>query len=195
MADNFLNYPNWFDKEFEIPLRKRYSTFRTALTLLSQMPNHEIVETGCTRFKDDWGAGNSTYIFGKFVVKEGGFLTTIDISQENIEACKEVTKEFAPYIGYINMDSHIALRSLVLPIDLLYLDSLDAPETGDATEAQKHNLQEFKIAEPMLHEGSIILIDDNDMENGGKSKLTKEYLVQKGYKLILDYVQTLWMKR
>jgi hypothetical protein len=194
MADNFLNYPNWFDKEFEVLLRRRYWTFRVALNLLYQLPSHEIVETGCTRLKDDWGAGNSTYIFGRFVNTHGGFITTIDINLENIDACKEITKEFLPNIGYINMDSLIALRVLTSPIDLLYLDSFDAPETGDATECQEHNLKELKSAEPMLHPGSIILIDDNDMENGGKTRLTKQYLSENGYHLILDHDQTLWVK-
>ena len=190
---DFLEYHSWFDKLFEQFLRGRYFTQRIALNLLYQLPTHNIVETGCVRFPNDFGGGNSTYIYGAFVSKYGGRLTTIDISPRNIYVCKISTLEFKKNITYITEDSITAIPKLKKPIDLLYLDSLDVPEDGsDATPGQEHNLIEFKLAEPLLHKGSIILIDDNDMENGGKTRLTKQYLADQGYTLILDLAQTLW---
>lgn len=191
--NNFLAYHSWFDEAFETNLRGRYFTFRIALNLLYQQPNRNIVETGCVRFFNDYGGGNSTYIFGNFVYVYGGHLTTIDISTENMEVCKMVTAKFAKDIDYIVDDSLSALTKLDKPIDLLYLDSLDVPETGDATKGQEHNLAEFKLAEHLLREGSIVLIDDNNMENGGKSRLTKEYLKEKGWREILDIYQAIWI--
>jgi hypothetical protein len=194
MADNFLEYHSWFDEKYERFLRGRYYTLRTALNLLIQRPLHTVVETGCTRLPNDSGSGYSTYIFGDFIAHYGGHLTTIDIEPDNIRRCKEITKEFEKDITYINSDSLIALGKFTRPIDLLYLDSMDIPEEGDATAGQEHNLKEFKVAESLLHEKSIILIDDNDMENGGKSRLTKKYLKDNGYRLLLNLAQSLWIK-
>jgi predicted O-methyltransferase YrrM len=192
--NNFLEYHSWFDETFETKLRGRYFTFRIALNLLLQQPNRNIVETGCIRFLNDFGGGNSTMIFASFVNLYGGHLTTIDISPENMDICKSVTANFAKNIDYIVDNSLSALAKLDKPIDLLYLDSLDVPEVGDATEGQEHNLKEFKIAEHLLHTGSLLLIDDNNMDNGGKSRLTKDYVVSKGWKLILNFDQSLWIK-
>jgi hypothetical protein len=195
MANNFLEHHSEFDDNFELFLRGRYYTMRIALNLLSQQPGKNIVETGCVRRLMDYGGGNSTYIFGWFVSRYGGSLTTIDISLENIKVCMDCTIEFSKDIHYIAEDSLLALPKLSKPIDLLYLDSMDVPEdNSDASEGQLHNLKELKAAEHLLHPGSLVLIDDNDMENGGKSAMTKKYLAENGYKLILNLDQSLWMK-
>jgi len=191
---NFLEHNSSFDLAYEANLRGRYFTFRIALNLLLQQTGRNIVETGCVRLLNDYGGGNSTYIFGQFIYLYGGHLTTIDISPENMDICKLATQKFAKDIDYIVDDSLSALAKLDQPIDLLYLDSLDVPETGDATEGQEHNLKEFKLAEHLLHEGSLLLIDDNNMDNGGKSRLTKDYVASQGWKLILNFDQSLWIK-
>lgn len=191
---NFLELNSWFDQKYREVLRGRYYTMRTALNLLYLKPRHNIVETGCQRLPDDWGSGNSTYIFGEFISKYRGHLLTIDINRENIEACKKITAEFADRIEYSCANSLTILPALTAPIDFLYLDSLDIPEVGDASEGQRHNWNEFKCAEHLLAPGSIILLDDNNMENGGKTKFTKLYLEARGFKLILDYDQSLWIK-
>ncbi len=191
---NFLELNSWFDKKYREKLRGRYWTMRTALNLLYLKPRHNMVETGCQRLPNDWGSGSSTYIFGEFISMYRGHLLTIDISPENIEACKKITAEFADRIEYSCANSLTILPALTAPIDFLYLDSLDVPEVGDASEGQRHNWNEFKGAEQLLAPGSIVLLDDNNMENGGKTKFTKLYLEARGFKLILDYDQSLWIK-
>jgi predicted O-methyltransferase YrrM len=192
--DNFLEYNSWFDEMFRRKLSKRYPTFRAALNLLYQLPSHQIVETGTIRKVRDYGAGYSTYLFGQFVKRYGGKVTTIDIDPGHINVCKRVTAEFAASIEYIVDDSLHALSLLREPIDLLYLDSLDTPVRGDATNAQLHNLKEFKLAEPLLHEKSIVLIDDNNFANGGKSRMTKRYLQEKGWRVVLNMQQSFWIR-
>ncbi len=191
---NFLEINSWFDRKYREGLRGRYPTMRTALNLLYLKPRHNIVETGCQRLPNDWGSGNSTYIFGEFIDQYRGHLTTIDISPDNIEACKKITAEFAGRIDYICADSLIILPAMMAPIDFLYLDSFDVPEVGDASAGQRHNWEELKAAERLLAPGSLVLLDDNNMENGGKTKFTKLYLEARGFKLILDYDQSLWLK-
>lgn len=192
--DNFLEYNSWFDELFRVRSSKRYPTFRVALNLLYQLPTHRIVETGTIRKAKDYGAGYSTYIFGQFVKRYGGTITTIDLNPGNMRVCKRVTAEFAHWIEYIVDDSLHVLPLLHEPIDLLYLDSLDTPIRGDASEAQLHNLKEFKSAEALLHEKSIVLIDDNNFANGGKSRMTKQYLQEKGWRVLLNMQQSLWIR-
>ena len=196
MATDFLEVHSWFDEQFKEFLRGRYYTFRIALNLLYQKESHLIVETGCTRINYDYGGGNSTYLFGRFISECGGHLTTIDIDPVSIEACRKNNAGFGNRITYVNEDSLIALSRLTKPIDLLYLDSMDVPEEGqpgDAGPGQKHNLKEFLMVEHLMLPGSMVLIDDNDMTNGGKSRLTKKYLKERGWRLVFDGDQTLWM--
>jgi len=196
--DNFLEYNSWFNTEFFFKSTDRFPTFRTALNLLYQnTSNPIIVETGTVRQVDDYGAGYSTYIFGKYLHKLGaGRLITIDISQDNMNISKEVTKEFEDKINYVVADSLQALTQIQEQVDLLYLDSLDTPfEPGaNASPAQEHALKEFKIIEPKLHDKSIVLLDDNGLENGGKTALVKQYLKEKGWRVLFNGQQSLWIR-
>ncbi|MBU2051331.1 MAG: hypothetical protein KKH61_20480, partial [Gammaproteobacteria bacterium] len=56
---------------------------------------------------------------------------------------------------------------------------------------QEHQLKEFKAAEN--HHPPIVLLDDNNFPDGGKTKLTKEYLLGK-YKLVYENQQSLWIR-
>jgi predicted O-methyltransferase YrrM len=192
--DTFLEYDSWFDLQFRRKLSSRYSTFRAALNLLYQLPSHRIVETGTIRRVRDYSAGYSTHIFGQFVKRYGGKITTIDIDPAHMNVCKSVTADFAERIEYVVDDSLQALALLDEKIDLIYLDSLDTPGKGNASSAQLHNLKEFKIVEPLLHEKSIVLLDDNDFTNGGKSRMTKHYLQEKGWRVLLNMKQSLWIR-
>jgi predicted O-methyltransferase YrrM len=166
-----------------------------AISLLyERFENPVILETGTIRFEDDYGAGYSTYIFGDMVNRFGGELITVDIDKSNIELCKHITSKFSKNISYINDNSLEFLSTFNKKIDLLYLDSYDCPIEGDATESQKHNLHEFSLAEKNLNENSIILIDDVNLPNGGKAKLTHEYLSSHTYKKIYEFQQSVWSK-
>lgn len=193
---NFLEYNSWYDQQFADKSTLRHWTFRIALNLLYQQPNHNIVETGTIRQLNDFGAGYSTFIFGTFIERYGGHITTIDISEQNMKVCMDVTKDFKDKVTYHIADSLFALTLLKEPIDLLYLDSLDTPmgDNEDASLAQKHCLKEFKIVEHLLHDKSIVLIDDNNFANGGKSRFIKKYLAEKGWRVLLNAQQSIWIK-
>lgn len=103
-------------------------------------------------------------------------------------------------------------------IDLLYLDSLDYPLTEIQSELsaadlnglsadkiaaalphrvlppQEHCLAELLAARPLLGENSIVMIDDNDLPGGGKSRLAKRFLHSDGWVCLLDLQQTLWVR-
>lgn len=211
---------DWLYKKYrylEFVRSEKWFTFKTALNLLLQRNGKLIVETGTMRLHDDPGGG-STLLFGAFCARYGMRLITVDINPLNLKVAMDETKEFSYCTTYVHSDSVEFLKKYAKDvqyfgkyvggmfnerIDLLYLDSLDCPVEGDATEAQVHNLNEFKAAEPKMPIGSLLLMDDNNFPNGGKPKLTKAFLVETqspvahsdGYSrwhCILDWGQSLW---
>lgn len=185
----------WYTSVYKEKSGSRFKTFELSLKLLyNNTSNPLIVETGTVRQKDDFGAGYSTVIFGECVSKFGGNLITIDNNKNHMILSRDVTKEWANKITYINDDSIKTLSEFKQKIDLIYLDSYDCPIEGDATDAQIHNLNEFKEVENLLTDASIILIDDVSLGNGGKAKLTHEYLLSKNYKCIEMIQQSVWTK-
>ena len=189
---------DWLYEHFqglEFVRSPKYFTFKAALNLFLQNNGQIIVETGTQRLKDDPGGGSTT-LFGAFCKRYRKRLFTVDINPLNLKVSMDVTKEFKDYITYVLKDSVKFLTNFEREIDLLYLDSLDCPwPPAPAREAQLHNLNEVKAAYDKLHKGSILLIDDNNFANGGKSRLSKRFLLETGdWRCILDHGQTLWEK-
>ncbi len=182
-------------------LAGRYDTMKRALELLHEKGGTSMIETGTTRMKDDWGAGMSTLVFGDYCSKYGGKITTVDISEQNMTVCRDVTFEYRKYINYVVSDSLTYLKLFNKPIDFLYLDSVDCPieinneqDQRDRDFAQNHQLQEIMIAMPKLNEECIVLLDDNAFEHGGKTKLAKKYLECEGWDEIMSGQQSLWIR-
>lgn len=186
---------DWYTSNYKNKSGNRFESFRLALTMLYETTDHPyIIETGCLRLENDFGAGYSTYIFAECINIFGGKLVTVDITPSHMETCKLLTKSFQVNVTYIVDDSLKILKNYSDRIDLLYLDSYDCPIEGDASESQKHNLNEFILAENKLHDKSLILIDDVDFSNGGKARMTHDYLKKNNYKLIYQQQQSLWNK-
>jgi hypothetical protein len=193
---------NWFQQKYYMASsNSRYWTFQLALNLLFQTKNNPlIVETGCQRLEDDIGAGMSTSIFGEYAHRHGGRLITIDNSPVNLGICKRCTFPFSDVIEYIESDSIQWLENCTSEIDLLYLDSLDYPvgEEGEDVDAiirtQQHSLDELQAAERngCITEQTIVLLDDNQLGNGGKCRLAKEYLLSKNWICLFDFQQSIW---
>jgi len=196
MEDFLFLDKDWFYKKYADKSKERFWTFKIALNLFLQRQGSIIVETGCLRQKDDWGAGQSTLLFGEFCHRYGKKLYTVDNNAEHLLVAKEVTEPFKENIEYILGDSHLFLENFNKKIDLLYLDSLDAdPNNQQKTrEAQLHQLVEIQLALPKLSEKAIVLLDDNNLPFGGKTYLSKDFLKEKGFTLLMDYHQSLWTK-
>ena len=100
-------------------------------------------------------------------------------------------------------------------IDFLYLDSYDVDFLNPLLSAE-HHLKEFKCIKHLLHEGSIVLIDDTPispewLDNGkyspiydklklqfnenmsGKGSLVSKELEKMGAKKIMHQYQVLWL--
>lgn len=184
----------WLNK-YERSMSTRYPTFKIAFDLLYQLPSHNIVETGCIRQRDDWGAGCSTMLFGEFCQLYGGNLISVDLVPMHLDIAKNITIEYSQFIDYIESDSVSFFRNYLGKIDLLYLDSMDVPihEGADRTPCQEHCLAEFQAAEPNLHEKSIVLVDDY-FDGDGKPKLLEPYLIASGWRRVFCLQQLLFLK-
>lgn len=176
----------------------RYHSFHIALNLLYQECEAPlIVETGCQRQKDDVGAGMSTSIFGEYAKRHGGRVFTVDNDPNALAVCRACTAEFADRITYTCSDSVKYLSALKERPDLLYLDSFDYDLNGNAAQqqlSQQHCLNELKAVEPRLSERAIVLLDDNDFPGGGKPKLAKRHLSERGWTCLIDQQQSLWIR-
>ena len=173
----------------------RYPTFKIAFDLLFQLPSHNIVETGCIRMENDWGAGCSTMLFGEFCELYGGKIISVDLIPRHLEIARKITEKHNHLISYVESDSVKFLSNYGNPIDFLYLDSMDVPihEGADRVPCQQHSLNEFKAAEPILHDKSIVLIDDY-FGGDGKGRLTELYMIEKGWRRIMVHQQQLFVK-
>jgi hypothetical protein len=189
-----LYVDGWFE-QYRLKLAERFCTAKVALNLFLQFGGRTIVETGSMRSPWNWYyEGCSTYLFGEFADRYGGHLWTCDVDERVIERARAATLPFESRITYVCRDSVEFLTDFAERIDLLYLDSMDCPPEGDATEAQQHNLRELTAALPHLSPRAIVLLDDNAFPNGGKTRLSKACLLEAGWLCLLDSRQSLWLK-
>jgi len=115
--------------QYRQQLAGRYPTMRRALDLLGERGGKVIIETGCVRMENDWGAGMSTLIFARWCYEHSGFMFSVDNSIEHLRTARRVIGDWlAQYVTFIHSDSVAFLNRVGdQSIDLLYLDSLDYP--------------------------------------------------------------------
>lgn len=194
---------DFFEKYKEgLALGGRDQTMQKALELLLEKKKTEgiIVETGTTRMQNDWGGGMSTLVFGDFCKQNNFHLFTVDNNPDALYVAQSVTEEFKTYITYVENDSALFLKYFNQGIDLLYLDSMDCPEydsplSTNLLKSQVHQVIELESAWDKLSSDPIILLDDNAFPNGGKTRLSKVFLGERGFTEIMGGKQSLWIRR
>jgi len=195
--EDFLDInQDWFLKKYIQFTPKRYWTTKTALSWFLQNNGTNIVETGTTRMKEDWGAGQSTLLFGDFCNKYKRYLWTVDIDANALVTAKEITGAYEKNITYVQDDSLHFLLNFKQPVDLLYLDSRDCDprDDFDNRDSQQFQKQELEAIYDQLTLRACVLLDDNYFKNGGKTRLAKEYIKSKGWLCLMDYYQSLWIR-
>lgn len=60
---------------------------------------------------------------------------------------------------------------------------------------QQHCVNEFLAIKDRLNENTILLLDDNLLPGGGKPRLLKEMLPDLGWTCLLDFQQSLWIRK
>ncbi len=185
---------------FRYDFRKRRDTFRRTLELMDKTGAKNIVETGTSR-EGLHGAksnGAATIVFGKWAQLNQGIVHSVDISEKSVmTAQKEVVSQgLVEFVKIHLSDSIKFLESFTEKVDFLYLDSYDYSDDIEVQlKSQTHHLKEFKAIEQQLHEKSIVLIDDCDLPNGGKGKLVVEYMLKKGWKILMRQYQILLVRQ
>ena len=174
---NFLNFYN-HEKNF------RFSSFEFSLNEAFKRGHKTLVETGVARGKIkflffpkiNWKDGMSTMIFSDYAKHVNGHLTSCDIDRNNVKNASKFVKKNKNFVTFVTDDSLNFLKNFKKKIDFLYLDSLD----GQFAEASSHQLKEIQIAEHLLHEKSLVLLDDK----GDKTNLSIDYMLRKNFKII-----------
>jgi SAM-dependent methyltransferase len=199
--DNFLQWKDWWSEKYkdQIGVGVRYASFKVALNLFHQRGGTNIVETGTIRALDDAaGGGNSTLILGDYAQTYDKKFWTVDILPQAIELSKGVCQGFDKNTQFVLNDSISFLLMFPEKIDFLYLDSMDcpefdAPDSPNLIASQKHQLNELESAWDKLTDKSVVLLDDNNFENGGKCKLSIKFLQEKGWIQLWCDKQSLWI--
>lgn len=110
---------------------------------------------------------------------------SVDINPE----CTAITQQSLQAFGYLDAHALTAdglqfLTNFGETIDLLYLDAWDV----GTTEYSERHLDAYRAAKPWLHEKSIILIDDTDIEWDGREYVISNGLGGKGKLLVSEAV-------
>jgi hypothetical protein len=141
-----------YDAKFDWQLVQRAKTFRKVFEVLKEGPI--IVETGTLRTTGNWaGDGCSTIMFDEYCQALGGQLWSVDISPESTAAAKPLV---SGRTILVTQDSVEFLKGIRVPVDLLYLDSMDGHLPG----CDEHQMAEFEAAQHVLKSGSIVFVDD-----------------------------------
>ena len=154
---------------------------------------YNIVETGVLRRPGNWIDGQSTFLFQEFLKIHGGRIECVDIDLNN---CASARDFLDPVVVSITCRDSLDFLPRVdhSTVDLWHLDSWDV-KWGDDTASAQHHLREFKIIEPHLRTGSLVMIDDNarrQQQRVGKGRGIYEYLASKNIFPIYDAYQIIY---
>lgn len=171
---------------------------------LEQVKDPFIVETGCARVPDNWdGDGQSSLLFDDYIDEFGGEFMTVDISPESTKYCSSrikcsrstvVTSDSIQFLYGLN--NHLQQDNK--KINVLYLDSFDAPKDDEAVLNQSagHHLYELCAIIPSLKSGCLIGVDDNWLVNGnqleGKGKYIYDFFKRVGLSPVFAAYQIFW---
>ena len=214
------NFYQWFET-IASKLKNREISFRKIFKYLDNKPSPIIiVETGCLRKLNNFDDGQSTLLFDKYTLSrgKGSKVYTVDISSEATKVCKEVVSNNVEivkdssvrYLTYLSKN-FLKTKSKV---SMFYLDSFDV-DWRYPYPAAAHHLKEFTAINRLLHEDTLVVVDDapayaNLTQNdtgpastwkilssppptiGGKGSLIHEYAMLSGAKLIFSHYQTAW---
>ena len=173
---------------------QRHNTFVMAAEKAAAIGAKRYVETGCYRGMDCDGC--STAIWALLAEFTGGYVVAIDLSEDSINRTKELLereKVNTSCITLVHGDSLVALPGVEGPIDVLYLDSFDHCD-NNPDPCQRHQAAEAAICLPKMAERSIILLDDCQFDDGGKSRLSIPLILQAGYECVAQEYQNLYCR-
>ena len=185
---------------FRYDFRKRRNTYKRVLSLLEKTKAKVLIETGTSRegLNGAKSNGAATIVYGKWAKLNKAHLHSVDISDKSIRiARQEVEKQNLSSNVTLHLNDSVEfLNKFEEKVDFLYLDSYDyTKDKAQQLLSQKHHLAEFIAIEDKLHKNTIILIDDCDLEGGGKGKLVIEYMKEKDWLIEMEAYQILLLHK
>ncbi|MFO0899239.1 MAG: hypothetical protein U0836_17585 [Pirellulales bacterium] len=170
------------DQRRDTPLRWLHA----ALWLLLDRGGCRVVELGSMRYPIDHPQslldGRSTLVLGL----SGADVVSVDHAHEASHVARAATHGLLN-VQLFTQDAHAFLDGRDTQIDLLYLDAWDL----GTSEYQRHHLVAYQKARRLLHAGSLLLIDDTDLDEGGKGALVVPQALRDGFRVLLTGRQTL----
>jgi len=140
-----------------------------------------IIETGTSA----WGT-DSSRLWDAYVQRFGGEFWSVDLSEA---PSRRLSKQVCERTQLVVQDSVSFLQAFVAQdplrtVDLCYLDSWDV-DWADPQASMEHGLAEFQAIAPLLHSGSILLIDDTptalEFVPAAHLEQAKRFLAQHGF--------------
>lgn len=173
-------------------LGPRRQSFAMVCDYLRRIPdslNRVLVETGCIRSQDDYGAGYSTYLWNLLAEELPRLLVaSIDNSLANVQFAERL----CPHVDLIHADSVAALDQMDPEvIDVLYLDSFDL-DVANPHPSSLHHLCELTAAAKSLKPGALVMVDDN-YATAGKGAYVAQFMDATKRRLVFDGVQKIWV--
>lgn len=153
-----------------------------------------IVETGCLRQEGNWnGDGQSTIVWDQFVQRVGGKVYSVDLDPHAAALAHSLTSNQTTVESNDSVAWLMHMGPVGLDIDFLYLDSYDI-DWENPEPSMEHHLEEVLAAEPMLHPGSVVAVDDN-LPNVGKGYLVGKHAERHGWEILCDSYVRAWIVR
>lgn len=170
----------------------RGASFAAAAEVARKEKVRCIIETGT--YRGCSGDGESTVFFAKLAVELGADFYSIDCDAGHVELAKAHLREAGLDDSRVVKDDSVVFLSLFMsPIGLLYLDSYDY-KPGYEHQSQMHQLAEVGAAFGKLTYNASILLDDCNLEGGGKSALSAPFIACYGFRLLCDGYQKLFTR-
>jgi hypothetical protein len=151
-----------------IPETRRSATFRTALEAAPARP--EVVETGTVREPDGWGTdGCSTLVLGDWVAHDGGRLVSVDVDPGAVETARRPPEPLGPARGG--------------PTPRTSTPSISNFRFAGAS--QRQTLAEAQLVWTKLSPAGVILLNDAQLDFGGKPGLARAWLLGHGAETLM----------
>lgn len=170
----------------------RGASFAAAAEIARKEKVRCIIETGTYRGYS--GDGESTVFLARLAVEIGADFYSIDSHAGHVEMAKSHLRDAGMDDSRVVKDDSIVFLSLFRsPIGLLYLDSYDY-NTGYEHQSQMHQLAEVGAAFGKLTYSASILLDDCNLDGGGKAALSAPFILSYGFRIVSDGYQKLFTR-
>lgn len=172
----------------------RESSFLSLVDIVKHRTKMTIIETGTIRYPDvkDFD-GASTLTLAKLADATASDFYSVDIDKDHIDISRKALGENSRFVVYKCCDSVPFLSSFDSKIDVLYLDSYDYSKDNPLP-SQIHHAAEIGAAYGKLSPKAVVLIDDCNIEGGGKGLFVDMFLKERGWKLVVDEYQKLFVR-